>query len=130
MLFNIDHFILPLENPYMIIYGIPNCNSVKKTRDWLAEHHIDYTFHDFKKLGIDEATLRQWLKFVPLNELINKKGTTWRGLSTAEQAMADDENTAIELMLSKTSVIKRPIVVTDKIVFVGHKTDLLEEASQ
>jgi arsenate reductase len=65
----------------LTIYGIPNCSSVKKTRIWLEEHGIDYAFHDFKKQGIDAATLKSWLTAVPLEVLINKKGTTWRGLS-------------------------------------------------
>lgn len=102
------------------VHGIPNCNSVKKTRDWLAAHGIDYTFHDFKKLGIDKATLEQWLTAVPLATLINKKGTTWRKLTPEQQALADTPDTAIELMMQHTSVIKRPVVVSDKGILVGH----------
>ena len=102
------------------VHGIPNCNSVKKTRDWLAAHGIDYTFHDFKKLGIDADTLKHWLTAVPLATLINKKGTTWRGLTPELQALADAPTTAIELMMQHTSVIKRPVVVSDKGILVGH----------
>ena len=102
------------------LYGIPNCNSVKKTRVWLEEHGIDYQFHDFKKSGIDEKTLKQWLKTIPRDVLINKKGTTWRGLSADEQALTSTDKGAIELMLAKTSVIKRPVVVTDSDMWVGH----------
>lgn len=102
------------------IYGIPNCNSVKKTRVWLDEHSVAYQFHDFKKSGIDATTLQTWLKTIPLDVLINKKGTTWRGLSDAEKAMADGPDTAIELMMNKTSVIKRPVVVSGAQIFVGH----------
>ncbi len=104
----------------MLVYGIPNCNSVKKTRVWLEERGIDYQFHDFKKSGIDAATLREWLKVIPLELLINKKGTTWRGLSADEQAMASAPDTAIALMMSKTSVIKRPVVVASARTWVGH----------
>lgn len=104
----------------LTIYGIPNCNSVKKTRMWLDEHQIDYVFHDFKKQGIDEKTLTSWLTVIPLDVLINKKGTTWRGLSPENQAKATQAKTAIELMMNHTSVIKRPVVVSDKGLFVGH----------
>ena len=107
------------------IYGIPNCNSVKKTRVWLEEHGIAYQFHDFKKSGIDEKTLKQWLKAIPRDVLVNKKGTTWRGLSTDEQALTSTDKGAIELMLTKTSVIKRPVVVTDNGMWVGHDEDQL-----
>jgi Spx/MgsR family transcriptional regulator len=104
----------------LVIYGIPNCNSVKKTREWLTTHGVDYQFHDFKKSGIDAVTLQEWLKAVPLDKLINKKGTTWRGLSAEQQAMANASETAIELMMAHTSVIKRPVVVNSDRVFVGH----------
>ena len=102
------------------LYGIPNCNSVKKTRVWLEERGIDYQFHDFKKSGIDATTLLEWLKSIPVDVLINKKGTTWRGLSDAEKTMADTPDTAVELMMSKTSVIKRPVVVSPARTWVGH----------
>ena len=108
------------------IYGIPNCNSVKQTRVWLEEHGVDYQFHDFKKSGIDAKTLNQWLKTIPRDVLVNKKGTTWRGLSAEEQALAATDKGAIELMLTKTSVIKRPVVVTDNGMWVGHDEDKLE----
>lgn len=108
------------------VYGIPNCNSVKKTREWLTTHGVDYQFHDFKKSGIDVATLQLWLKTVPLDTLINKKGTTWRGLSDAEKAMADAPDTAITLMMGKTSVIKRPVVVANHQIWVGHDEGALQ----
>ncbi len=108
------------------IYGIPTCNSVKKTRVWLEEHGIAYQSHDLKKSGIDEKTLTQWLKTIPRDVLINKKGTTWRGLSAEEQALTSTDKGAIELMLAKTSVIKRPVVVTDGGMWVGHDEDKLE----
>ena len=107
------------------LYGIPNCNSVKKSRVWLEEHGVAYQFHDFKKLGIDEQTLKQWLKTIPREVLVNKKGTTWRGLSADEQALAATDAGAIELLLAKTSVIKRPVVVTGNTIWVGHDEDQL-----
>ena len=76
--------------------------------------------------SIDEKTLKQWLKTIPRDVLINKKGTTWRGLSAEEQALTSTDKGAIELMLAKTSVIKRPVVVTDGGMWVGHDEDKLE----
>lgn len=111
----------------LTIYGIPNCSSVKKTRVWLEEHGIDYAFHDFKKQGIDAATLKNWLTAVPLEVLINKKGTTWRGLSAEDQAKATHTDSAIDLMMQHTSVIKRPVVASAHGISVGHDETALGE---
>ena len=109
------------------LFGIPNCNSVKKARDWLTENSLDYTFHDFKKQGITEEMIHSWLKHVPLNNLVNRKGTTWRMLSDHEKEQADQEPGAINLMLQKPSVIKRPVVVTKNKVLVGFDTSVYEQ---
>ena len=71
----------------MKIYGISNCNSVKKARTWLEENGIVYEFHDFKKLGINENTIKEWLTQKPWDKLINRTGMTWRNLSDAEKAI-------------------------------------------
>ena len=96
-----------------ILYGIPNCNTVKKARTWLDAHHIQYAFHDFKKHGLDSATASAWLAQQPWEKLINRAGMTWRNLSDAEKDNIVDNNTAQPLMLTKTSVIKRPVLVKD-----------------
>ena len=70
------------------LFGIPNCNSVKKARDWLTAHGFDYAFHDFKKQGISEDLIQSWLKNVAMSELVNRKGTTWRLLSDEEKKQA------------------------------------------
>ncbi len=95
----------------MKIYGISNCNSVKKARTWLEENGIVYEFHDFKKLGINENTIKEWLTQKPWDKLINRTGMTWRNLSDAEKAIITDDESAIQLMMAKTSVIKRPVLV-------------------
>ena len=82
---------------------------------------------DFKKSGINAATLKSWLKTISLDVLINKKDTTWRGLSDAKEAMADAPETAIALMMAKTSVIKRPVVVSGAQIFVGHDENTLQK---
>ncbi len=100
------------------LYGIPNCNTVKKARDYLAEHEIAVDFHDFKKRGLDEATLQHWLLRRDWTELVNRKGLTWRGLS--DEQKATDAASAAKLMLEKTSVIKRPLLEIDgKLCHVG-----------
>jgi Spx/MgsR family transcriptional regulator len=97
----------------MRLYGIPNCNTVKKARDWLDANNISYEFHDFKKQGIDEATINNWLNQYPWEKLINRAGITWRGLDDATKSSISDNASSIALMQAKTSVIKRPILVKD-----------------
>lgn len=93
------------------VYGIPNCDTVKKARDWLTAQGIGYTFHDFKKQGVPEALLPVWLQAVGRERLINRKGPTWRKLDAAVQASVVDDVSAAQLMRTNSSVIKRPVVV-------------------
>jgi len=99
------------------LYGIPNCNTVKKARSWLESHGVAYEFHDFKKQGIDAATLESWLTQIPWEKLVNRAGMTWRNLDEASKAAVTDHATAIRLMMDKSSVIKRPVLVRDGRVF-------------
>ncbi len=92
------------------LYGIPNCDTVKKARAWLAEHQMAYRFHDFKKQGVPEDRLDHWLATVGWEKLVNRQGTTWRKLDPAAQAAVQDSRSARSLMLSHASVIKRPVV--------------------
>ncbi len=108
------------------VYGIPNCDTVKKATVWLKNKGIAYEFHDYKKLGISEAKLEEWLGQVSHETLINRKGTTFKGLSDGEKSKIIDNASAIALMHEKTSVIKRPIVESDKILAVGFKVDEYE----
>lgn len=104
----------------MKLYGIPNCNTVKKARDWLDEHGVAYEFHDFKKQGIEANTLKSWLAQQPWEKLINRAGMTWRGLSEETRSAVVDNNSAMRLMQEKTSVIKRPVLVKDdKLLALG-----------
>lgn len=104
----------------MKLYGIPNCNTVKKARTWLAEHRIDVDFHDFKKDGIDETLVKGWLDETPWEKLVNRAGMTWRNLDDATKESIKDNASATRLMLEKPSVIKRPVLVEDgKIVSLG-----------
>lgn len=104
----------------MQLYGIPNCNTVKKARDWLTAHGFTYEFHDFKKQGLDSALIGGWLKQMPWEKLVNRAGMTWRNLTDEEKAATNDAHSAQGLMLAKSSVIKRPVLVKDsKIISLG-----------
>ena len=100
----------------MTPYGIPNCNTVKKARDWLAANNIVVEFHDFKKEGIEAADLSNWLSQIPHEKLINRAGLTWRGLDEDTKNSITNDAAAIALMQAKTSVIKRPVLVKDGVV--------------
>ncbi|MBX3620001.1 MAG: ArsC family reductase [Rhizobacter sp.] len=92
------------------LYGIPNCDTVKKARAWLAGQHAEVAFHDFKKQGVPEARLSRWLDAVGWEKLVNRQGTTWRKLPDDERAAVVDEASARALLLRQPSVIKRPVV--------------------
>jgi len=108
------------------LYGIPNCDTMKKARAWLAAHGIDYQFHDYKKAGIDEATLRGWIDQVGWEPLLNRRGMMWRKVPDEVKASID-EASAIVLMLETPSIIKRPVLDTGKGLHVGFKPEQYEE---
>lgn len=102
------------------LYGIPNCDTVKKARAWLSDHGVDHAFHDFKKTGVPPAHLDAWTRSADGAKLLNRQGTTWRKLDAAVQAQAADAAGARALMLAQPSVIKRPVVEwADGTVTVG-----------
>lgn len=107
----------------LALYGIPNCDTVKKARNWLTEHHLEYTFHDFKKQGVDPALLRQWLNEVGSDKLINRQGTTWKKLDAATQANCETTEGAIAVMQANPSVIKRPVLTHAEKTVVGFKPE-------
>ncbi len=92
------------------LYGIPNCDTVKKAGAWLTEHGVAHSFHDFKKQGVPTAALDRWLAAAGHEKLVNRKGTTWRGLDEATRASVTDNASARALLLQQASVIKRPVV--------------------
>ena len=104
------------------LYGIKNCDTMKKAMQWLNDQGIDYQFHDFKKAGLDEETLKSWIKHVGWETLVNRRGTTWRKLPQHDRDTID-ETKAIELMLANLSLIKRPVLETGDGTYVGFKAD-------
>jgi arsenate reductase len=108
------------------LYGIPNCDTVKKARTWLADHGQAFEFHDFKKQGLDRATVAGWLEQVGWELLVNRKGTTWRNLPEERRARVVDKSSALELMLENPSVIKRPVLEGAGALMVGFSSDQYE----
>jgi arsenate reductase len=94
----------------MIVYGIPNCNTVKKARTWLDENGFSPEFHDFKKKGITAEKLNEWCEVFGWERVLNKKGTTWKNLSLDIQQKVTDQKTAVGVLLDHNSAIKRPVV--------------------
>ncbi len=107
------------------VYGIPNCDSVKKARKLLDQRGVAYTFHDFKKSGVPDAELRRWVVRRGWETLLNRKGTTWRGLHDALKQSVHDAESAIAVMLSHPSTIKRPVVVAGASLVIGVDADAL-----
>ncbi len=101
------------------LYGIPNCDTVKKARQWLAQNGVEHSFHDFKKAGLEASRLSTWTQAAGWETLLNKRGTTWRKLSTEEQAAVKDAASAEAAMLANLSLIKRPVVEWENGLTVG-----------
>jgi len=115
---------IPKTPPAITLYGIPNCDTVKKARTWLTEHGIDYAFHDYKKQGVPTPLLPGWMAAVGWEKLVNRKGPTWRKLDAATQATVVDPASASAVMQANPSVIKRPVVVWhDGQVTVGFEAE-------
>lgn len=113
-----------MTTPGITLYGIPNCDTVKRARAWLTDHGAAYHFHDFKKAGVPAAQLDAWLASPAAARLLNRQGTTWKKLDDAAKAGADSAAGARALMLAQASVIKRPVVAwPDGAITVGFDAD-------
>ena len=106
----------------LTVYGIPNCDTVKKARTWLDAHGIAYTFHDYKKAGADVERITAWIAAAGLDKVLNRAGTTFRKLPDADKADLDEARAAA-LMAANPSCIKRPIVEHPGGLLVGFKPD-------
>ncbi|WP_440979888.1 ArsC family reductase [Sphingomonas pseudosanguinis] len=108
------------------IYGIPNCDTMKKARVWLDQHGVAYRFHNYKTDGIDEETLHRWVDQVGWEPLLNRAGTTFRKLDDADRQDVDADK-AIRLMAAHPSLIKRPVLDRDGTLTVGFKPERYAE---
>lgn len=104
------------------VYGIPNCDTVKKARVWLDAKGLAYTFHDYKKEGADPVQITRWIEAHGVDIVLNRRGTTFRKLSEAEQANIDPAK-AVTLLEQHPSMIKRPVVEYPGGVLIGFKED-------
>ena len=105
------------------LYGIPNCDQVKQARQWLAAQQVDYSFHDFKKQGLSAALARRWLDAAGVERVINRKGTTWRGLDDARKALGDKASGVISLVTEHPSLVKRPVLDCNGSITIGFDSD-------
>ncbi|MEL0081662.1 MAG: ArsC family reductase [Gammaproteobacteria bacterium] len=110
----------------MILYGIPNCDTVAKARRWLDQAGIDYQFHDFRADGITAEQIQQWCAQVDWTTLLNRRSTSWRKLSKQQQAEIDQPS-AIAHMAQMPTLIKRPVLVTGKGIEVGFKPERYQQ---
>ena len=108
------------------LYGINNCDTIKKTRALLTEAGVDYTFHDYKKHGADKPLVKKFLKHFDYKALVNTRGTTWRKLSESTKDNLN-EASAIELMCENNSIIKRPIIESDSVWLLGFDKQKIQE---
>ena len=105
------------------LYGIPNCDTVRKARAWLAGRGVEAAFHDYRKQGVPRAELEAWMAALGWEKLLNRQGTTWRRLDPARQAAVSDAKSALALMLEQPSVIRRPVLVRGETLRVGFDAD-------
>lgn len=102
--------MVTMKTPHITLYGITNCDTVKKARAWLTDQGLEYAFHDFKKQGVPAGRLPDWMAAVGWQKLVNRQGTTWRKLDPGAQAAVHDDASASALMQAQPSIIKRPVV--------------------
>jgi len=110
----------------MKVFGIKSCDSCRKARRWLDERGSDYEWYDLRADGVESGTVQSWLRAVGPEVLVNRRSTTWRGLSETQRAEAMDTETAADLLVAHPTLIKRPVVVVDDRVLVGFGAEVRE----
>lgn len=106
----------------MILYGISNCDTVKKAKNWLETHNIDYKFHDFRKQGLDANTINRWLQSVSWDKILNKRSTSWRNLDPSIQQTINETN-IVDLLIENPTLIKRPVMDVNDTITFGFNSD-------
>jgi arsenate reductase len=114
-----------MSNESVHLYGIRNCDTMKKALSWVSEHDIDYVFHDYKKEGVERSKLVEWCKAVGWKSLLNTKGTTWKKLTPEQQAVTA-QGQAVVLMMENPSLIRRPVVEVQGQLLIGFDATLFE----
>ena len=107
------------------LYGIPNCDTIRKAKRWLQDNQVEFQFHDFRKDGLDKVQLQAWVEELGWEVLLNKRGTTWRKVSDEQKAKIDKDS-AIELLLAEPAMIKRPVLDLGARRVVGFQADEYE----
>jgi arsenate reductase len=107
----------------MILYGISNCDTIKKAKKWLTDQSIDFQFHDFRKDGLEAALLQEWIDASGWEPLLNKRGTTWRKIAAEVDRNNLDAALAAELMLEHPALIKRPVLVVENRIIENGVTE-------
>lgn len=102
------------------LYGIKNCDTVKKSRRWLEDHGIEYQFHDFRQDGLDKKQLSGWVEQLGWEAVVNKRSTTWRNLSDKDKEITTNAQ-AVKLLAANPTLIKRPVLEKNKILLIGFK---------
>jgi arsenate reductase len=108
----------------MKVYGITNCNTVKKALDWLKANHLNYEFQDFKKLGVAPEKLQEWNNKAGYEKFLNKQGLTWKQLDPAVKESVKTSADALKLLQQKTSMIKRPVIEDGNFLFFGFDEEI------
>lgn len=112
----------------MIVYGIKNCDTMKKAFTWLDNHKVEYTFHDYRKPGLTEVDIENFLKLTDLESFVNKRSTSWRALSDEEKLAVMNPKTAGPILIAHPTLIKRPFIVDGDRVIIGFSEASFTEA--
>lgn len=112
------------SSPTITVFGIPNCDQVRKARAWLQAAGVEYRFHDFRAQGLSPDLLAEWLRHVPWDSLLNRRGTTWRRLEESRRQSVTDQLSASELMLAEPTLVKRPVLQQGQKMLVGFSEPL------
>ena len=105
--------------PVAVVYGIERCDQVRKARRWLDTHAIEHKFHDFRRDGLDPATLDRWLAHLPWDSLVNRRSATWRKLEAPRRAAVVDLASARDELLANPTLVRRPVLESGKLLIVG-----------
>ena len=111
----------------VVVYGISNCDQVRKTLGWLNANDVEHRFHDFRRDGLERARLERWCSHVPWTALLNKRGQTWRALPEEGRRQVVDQASAVELMLAQPTLVKRPVIEIDEDLLIGFSAERLRE---